>query len=155
MVHQIACLGQALQHPALKGLLPMPPVFASCSQPLSAADEAAATSLYWSVIQLDQPLVDLDGATAVLEQAVRHNPWVGEPQMVLAQLYLSAGRSDDAVRAAESALQLFSAWGNSWDKRVAWDAWIAWTRILLQSAQKGTWPERLDKLNNLALKPEA
>ena len=85
----------------------------------------------------------------------RHNPWVGEPQMVLAQLYLSAGRSDDAVRAAESALQLFSAWGNSWDKRVAWDAWIAWTRILLQSAQKGTWPERLDKLNNLALKPEA
>ena len=148
-------LASALQHPALKGLLPMPPVFADCSQPVSAADEAAATSLYWSVIQLDQPLVDLDGATAVLEQAVRHNPWVGEPQMVLARLYLSAGRSDDAVRAAESALQLFSAWGNSWDKRVAWDAWIAWTRILLQSAQKGTWPERLDKLNNLALKPEA
>ena len=155
MVHQIATLASALQHPVLKGLLPMPPVFAGCSQPVSAADEAAATSLYWSVIQLDQPLVDLDGATAVLEQAVRHNPWVGEPQMVLAQLYLSAGRSDDAVRAAESALQLFSAWGNSWDKRVAWDAWIAWTRILLQSAQKGTWPERLDKLNNLALKPEA
>ena len=155
MMNQIARMGQALHHPALKGLVPMPPVFAGCSQPLAAADEAAATALYWSVIQQDQPLVDLDVATAVLEQAVRHNPWVGEPQMVLAQLYLSAGRNADAQAAAESALQLFSQWGNSWDKRVSWDAWIAWTRILLQSAQTGRWPERLDKLNNLALAPDS
>ncbi|MOA28256.1 hypothetical protein D3C78_1491840 [compost metagenome] len=119
---------------------------------MAASDEAAATSLYWSVIQLDQPLVDLDAATSVLEHAVRHNPWVGEPQMVLAQLYLSAGRAQDAERAASSALQCFSAWGNAWDKRVQWDAWVAWTRILRQSAQQGSWPERLDKLNNLALR---
>ncbi len=151
MMHQIACLAQALHHPGLKGLVPMPPVFAQCSQPLAAADEAAATALYWSVIQQDQPLVDLDVATAVLEQSVRHNPWVGEPQMVLAQLYLSAGRNADAQAAAESALQLFSLWGNSWDKRVAWDAWMAWTRILLQAAKTDRWPERLDKLNNVAL----
>lgn len=155
MLHQIACLGRALQHPALNNLLPLPPVFGQCTQALSLADEAAATSLYWSVIQLDQPLVDLDAATAVLEHAVRHNPWVGEPQMVLAQLYLSAGRGADAERAANSALQCFSAWGNAWDKRVQWDAWVAWTRILLQSAQQGSWPARLDKLNNLALRAPA
>ena len=47
---------------------------------------------------------------------------------------------------------LFSAWGNSWDKRVQWDAWVAWTRILLQAAEGGPWPERLDKLNNVALR---
>ena len=153
MVTQINTLGLALQHPGLKGLLPMPPVFADCTQPLAAADEAAATSLYWSVIQQDQPLVDLDVATGLLESAVRHNPWVGEPQMVLAQLYLSAGRKADARAAAASALQVFSAWGNSWDKRVQWDAWVAWTRILLQGATvDGTWPERLDKLNNVALR---
>ena len=152
MLHQIAGLGQALQHPGLQGLLPVPPVFANCTQHLSVAAEAAATSLYWSVIQQDQPLVELDVATAVLEQAVRHNPWVGEPQMVLAQLYLSAGRRDDAKHAAQSALQCFSAWGNAWDKRVQWDAWVAWTRILLQSATEGGWPERLDKLNNVALR---
>ena len=153
MVHQINGLAKALQHPGLKDVLPMPPVFAHCSQHLSAANEAAATSLYWSVIQQDQPLVDLDVATGVLESAVRHNPWVGEPQMVLAQLYLSAGRKDDAKAAAESALHLFSAWGNAWDKRVQWDAWVAWTRILLQGATvEGTWPERLDKLNNVALR---
>ncbi len=153
MLHQMAMLGRALHHPALAGLLPLPPVFDGCRATLSAADEAAATSLYWSVIQQDQPLVDLDVATAVLEQAVRHNPWIGEPQMVLAQLYLSAGRADDAARAAAGALQQFCAWGNAWDKRVAWDAWVAWTRILHQRASEGGWPERLDKLNNLALRP--
>ena len=153
MVSQINALGLALQHPGLKGLLPTPPVFAHCTAALTAADEAAATSLYWSVIQQDQPLVDLDVATGVLESAVGHNPWVGEPQMVLAQLYLSAGRRDEAAAAAASALHQFSAWGNSWDKRVQWDAWVAWTRILLQGATvEGSWPERLDKLNNVALR---
>lgn len=152
MLSQISALGHALQHPALKNQLPLPPVFADCSRPLTAGDEAAATALYWSVIQQDMPLVDLDVATATLEQAVRLNPWVGEPQMVLAQLYLSAGRQPEAAQAAESALQCFSAWGNAWDKRVQWDAWIAWTRILLQSAQQTSWPARLDKLNNLALR---
>ncbi|MBH1978567.1 MAG: tetratricopeptide repeat protein, partial [Comamonadaceae bacterium] len=152
MLSQIAALGQALQHPGLKGLLPVPPVFAHCTQPLAAADEAAATALYWSVIQQEHPLADLDVATAMLEQTVRLNPWVGEPQMVLAQLYLSAGRPADALQAADSALQAFSAWGNAWDKRVQWDAWVAWTRILRQSASEGGWPERLDKLNNVALR---
>ena len=152
MVHQINGLSKALKHPGLKDLLPTPPVFGHCNHHLSAANEAAAASLYWSVIQQDQPLVDLDVATGVLESAVRHNPWVGEPQMVLAQLYLSAGRHDDAKQAASSALHLFSAWGNSWDKRVQWDAWVAWTRILLQAAEGGPWPERLDKLNNVALR---
>ncbi|MCB2037975.1 MAG: tetratricopeptide repeat protein [Ottowia sp.] len=157
MLHQINQLGLALQHPALKDLLPMPPVFGHCSQALSAADDAAAASLYWSVIQQDQPLVDLDVATGVMEHAVRLNPWVGEPQMVLAQLYLSAARRDEAAAVARSALQCFAGWGNAWDKRVQWDAWVAWTRILLQGAtaqDSGAWPARLDKLNNVALKPE-
>ena len=154
MLSQIASLGLALQHPALKQQLPMPPVFAGCTQGLAPSADAAAASLYWSVIQQDQPLTDLDVATGVLEQAVQLNPWVAEPQMVLAQLYLSAGRDADAKAAADSALQIFSEWGNAWDKRVQWDAWVAWTRILQQHAQNGNWPERLDKLNNVALKPE-
>ena len=153
MLHQIAALGHALQqHPVLAQQLPLPPVFTGCTQALPAADDAAAAALYWSVIGQQHPLVDVDVATQLLEQAVRHNPWVGEPQMVLAQLYLSAGRALEAQQAAESALQLLSSWGNAWDKRVQWDAWVAWTRILAQSAEGGTWPERLDKLNNLALR---
>ena len=75
--------------------------------------------------------------------------------MVLAQLYLITGRHAEAKAAAESALQCFSSWCNAWDKRVQWDAWMAWARILRQGADTGEWPERLDKLNNVALKPEA
>lgn len=160
MLHQINQLGLALRHPALNGLLPVPPVFDHCTRALGAGDDAAAASLYWSVIQQDQPLVDLDVATGVMEQAVRLNPWVGEPQMVLAQLYVSAGRRHEAAAAARSALQCMACWGNAWDKRVQWDAWLAWTRILLQGATvadegQGGWPARLDKLNNVALRPGA
>lgn len=149
---QISRLGAALQHPALKGRLPVPPVFEHCTRTLAADDEAAASSLYWSVISQAQPLVQPDAAMATLEHAVRCNPWVGEPQMVLAQLYLIAGRPADARAAAEGALQCYSAWGNAWDKRVQWDAWVAWARILRQGAETGEWPERLDKLNNVALR---
>ena len=115
---------------------------------LAEDDEAAASALYWSVVQPQ-------AAIAMLEQAVRLNPWVGEPQMLLAQLYLIAGRHDDARAAAEGALQCYSSWGNAWDKRVQWDAWIAWARILRQGAITRDWPERLDKLNNVALRPDA
>ena len=107
------------------------------------------------MISQAQPLVQMDGAIATLEHAARLNPWVGEPQMVLAQLYLIAGRRAEALAAAEGALLCYSAWGNAWDKRVQWDAWIAWARILRQGAITRDWPERLDKLNNVALRSDA
>ena len=28
-------------------------------------------------------------------------------------------------------------WGTAWDKRLSWDAWVAWTRVLLQTAEAG------------------
>ena len=155
MYAAISRLGAALRHPALAGRLPAPPVFDHGRQTLDADAEAAAASLYWSVVSQDQPLVQPHAATAALEQAVRLNPWVGEPQMLLAQLYLIAGRRDAALAAADGALQCYSAWGNAWDKRVQWDAWMAWARILRQGAVTGEWPERLDKLNNVALRPDA
>ena len=47
MLSQISDLGRALQHPALRAQLPLPPVFDHCSRQLSPGDEAAAVSLYW------------------------------------------------------------------------------------------------------------
>lgn len=152
MLTQISRLGAALRHPALEARLPTPPVFDHCRQTLDAGAEAAASSLYWSVISQDQPLVQMDAATAALGHAARLNPWVGEPQMLLAQLHLIAGRHAEALAAADSALQCYSSWGNAWDKRVQWDAWFAWARILRQGAQDREWPTRLDKLNNVALR---
>jgi hypothetical protein len=51
-------------------------------------------------------------------------------------------------------VQIAACWGNSWDKRIGWDGWMSWGRVLLQSAQKRQWPETLNKLNNVALTPE-
>src|SRR6218665_1267246 len=108
--------------------------------PRTCSKAPCGTTPGWAVAG-EPPLLDPVVATNMLESAVRHTPGGGEPQMVLAQLYLAAGRKDEAKRAAASALQLFSAWGNSWDKRVQWDAWVAWTRILLQGATvDGAWP---------------
>ena len=50
-------------------------------------------------------------------------------------------------------LQQFCDCGNAWDKRVAWETWGAWTRILHQSAIRGGWLDPLDKLNMLGPLP--
>ena len=150
-VSQMASLGQVLQHPALKGILPAPPVFNQCTGTLSREDEAAASALYWSVAQQNQPLVSPEATKASLRHAIALNPWVAEPYMLLAQLHLTFDEFDEAQAAAASAVQLASIWGNTWDKRIGWDAWMAWGRILLQCAQKRDWPKDINKINNLAL----
>jgi len=151
MLSQLSGLAAALRHPALCRQLPLPPIFDDCTHQLAPDSEAAASALYWSVVQLQHPLLDADAAIATLEAAVRLNPWVGEPQMLLAQLYLSVQRNSDAALAAASALQHMCAWGNAWDKRIAWQAQIAWVRILRQAAHDGAWPQQLARLNNMAL----
>jgi hypothetical protein len=150
-VSQMSRLGQVLQHPAIQGLLPMPPVFDHCTQVLSKDDEASASALYWSVAQQNQPLISPDATQAALQHAISLNPWVAEPYLLLAQLHLTFHAFDQAHDAATKGVDLMAMWGNTWDKRIGWDAWMAWGRILLQSAQNRSWPQDLNKLNNLAL----
>jgi hypothetical protein len=150
-VSQMSRLGQVLQHPAIKGILPEPPVFNQCSVRLEQDDEAAASALYWSVAQQNQPLVSPQATAASLKQAIALNPWVAEPHLLLAQLHLTFDEFDQAHAAAASGVQLLSIWGNTWDKRIGWDAWMAWGRNLLQSAEKRSWPKDINKINNLAL----
>lgn len=150
-VSQMSRLGDVLQHPSIQGLLPVPPVFDECKRVLQREDEAAASALYWSVVQQNQPLISTDATLAALLQTIRLNPWVAEPHLLLAQVCLTEGRFDDALPLAQKGLFLLAAWGNTWDKRIGWDAWMSWGRILLQSAQRRHWPEHLSRLNNLAL----
>ena len=153
-VGHMSRLAHYLQHPGLKNILPQPPVFNAGSQTLSPGDESSACALYWSVISQNQPLLSSEATMSVLEQAIKLNPWVGEPQLLLAQLHLTNRDFAKAEQYAASGVQLVASWGNSWDKRIGWDAWMSWGRVLLESAQKRTWPEHLNKLNNVALTPE-
>ena len=56
-------------------------------------------------------------------------------------LLYSDGKFYEAESSARKALELNFMWGCSWDKRMAWEAWIAWNRVLLQrSVDRISWP---------------
>ena len=131
--------------------IPTPPVFARCTARLDPADELAAATLYWQAVTRALPIASADPTRRALEAAVAHNPYVAEPRLMLAQLALAAGQWDEAARQAGAGLALLSDWGVAWDKRIAWSGWVAWARILLQSAEAGRWPEMLPGLNGLGL----
>ena len=131
--------------------IPTPPVFARCTARLDPADELAAATLYWQAVTRALPIASADPTRRALEAAVAHNPYVAEPRLMLAQLALAAGQWDEAARQAGAGLALLSDWGVAWDKRIAWSGWVAWARILLQSAEARRWPEMLPGLNGLGL----
>ena len=115
--------------------IPVPPAFDHCRATLTPRDEAAASALYWQVVTRMQPLTEMDSARHMLEAAVEHNPWVGEPRLMLAQLALTAGDFEAAERHAAAGLAALQAWGTAWDKRIEWAGWMAWARIELQNAR--------------------
>ena len=135
--------------------VPRPPVFDHCTSLLSEEDERAARDLYWEVAAESSPK-DLAAparraaAVEALRRCAALNPHVGEPHALRAQLLLSAageaaeGGEDafrEAEQAAEEALRLLCAWGTPWDKRVPFEGWVAWTRVLHQMARERTpWP---------------
>jgi hypothetical protein len=71
--------------------LPIPPVFGRCSHTLAHADEAAASSIYWQIINRSHPLASAEAALELLDVAIAQNPWVGEPHALKAQIALSQG----------------------------------------------------------------
>lgn len=75
---------QSAEASGLKDLLPTPPVFgiaiAVCRLPTGCSGVAVLAG------HPARPALVSGRGHGMLESAVRHNPWVGEPQMVLAQL---------------------------------------------------------------------
>jgi tetratricopeptide (TPR) repeat protein len=79
-------------------------------------------------------------AQRTLEESARLNPFVAEPHVLLAQLHLNAGRWDEALAEASRALELQVQWATPWDKRLGWEAWVAWTRVMLKASREHDWP---------------
>ncbi|MGB6103502.1 MAG: DUF6817 domain-containing protein [Pusillimonas sp.] len=131
--------------------IPVPPAFDGGKAVISAQDEAAASALYWQVVTRMHPLTEDETVRHLLESVINHNPWVGEPRLLLAQVALTHGDFDTAQAQALAGLQALQSWGTAWDKRIAWEGWIAWARILLQHARKRQWPDHIGALNSLGL----
>jgi hypothetical protein len=126
---------------ARDGKLPVvPPIFERCTALLPEADEGAARDAYVDAMQDKEKSAGADAAQALLAESTARNPFVGEPHVMLAQLHVQAGRWAEAQAAACEGCRLLFEWGCCWDKRVAWEGWIAWARCIHFQAARREWP---------------
>ena len=114
----------------------VPAIFDACTAVVDAADEAAAVDAYAAAANAASP----DEARAKLAEAMAKLPYVGEPFVLAAQLAVQAHDWDAAVDLATAGLARLFQWGCCWDKRVAWEGWIAWARCIAYQAQRREWP---------------
>jgi hypothetical protein len=119
--------------------LVIPPVFDGCTKVLDAGEQKAARDLYWEAIcrdpQAEEEEEEKEEVEQLLEQSIAKNPFVGEPHLVLAQVYLNTERYGEAEAQAEQGLKLLLQWGTSWDKRMSWEGWVSWGRAMLINAK--------------------
>ncbi|CAK7339814.1 unnamed protein product [Dovyalis caffra] len=130
--------------------LVLAPVFENCTRVLDAREQIVARDLYWEAVY-DTSKRGLDRAEELLLSSIEKNPFVGEPHVVLGQFYLTKGRFEEAEREAEKGVTLLLEWGSPWDKRMSWEGWIAWARVLLMKAKEKSWPETSWGILNLGL----
>ncbi|CAB9524377.1 unknown protein [Seminavis robusta] len=127
----------------------IPPVFNHCTAVLSKQDEVQARDAYWYVT-LHETSLSMEEQIAHLEKAVRLNPFVGEPHLLLAQLYIRQQKYALAVREGRKALTKMYALASAWDKRRTYAQWVGFARMTLLRAS------RLEQcLPHLPITPEA
>jgi len=131
--------------------LVIPPVFDHCRAVLFPSDQVTARDFYWEAVCMPPGEKTHEKAETLLVKACELNPFIGEPRVVLAQIYNSQGRYDEAEKEAETGLRLMLEWGTTWDKRMSWEGWIAWTRVLLMKAKEKSWPHTSWGILNLGL----
>lgn len=129
--------------------LVVPPVMEKCTKVLDARDQIVARDMYWEAV-CDNGLL-LEKKEELLKRSIEKNPYVGEPYVVLSQIYLKKGMYEDAEREVERGLRLLLEWGSAWDKRASWEGWIAWGRVLLMKAKDKSWPQTSWGILNLGL----
>ena len=140
----------AAGHPAAEQLV-LPPVFNGCTALVSEEDQEAALQLYCRVTDELRGPREQDAAAAALRQAIQHNPYAAEPHVLMAQLQLQAQRWGEAEAEAAAGLKLMCHWGTVWDKRMPWDAWVAWNRVLLRAAHLKEFPTTSFGMLNLGI----
>ncbi|KAI5081381.1 hypothetical protein GOP47_0004564 [Adiantum capillus-veneris] len=130
----------------------VPPVFNNCTAILDPEDQIRARDLYWEAVHFKSKGTELLGRVeSLLKQACAANPWVGEPHVLLAQVCLSRDEFETAEEEASKGLCLLLQWGTNWDKRVSWEGWVAWARVLHSKAQEKVWCHSAWDILNLGL----
>ncbi|KAJ0963952.1 hypothetical protein J5N97_029074 [Dioscorea zingiberensis] len=128
--------------------LVIPPIFESCTQVLGAKEQIEGRDLYWEAVSGGG---GVEKAERLLKESIEKNPFVGEAYIVLGQVYLGMGRYEEGEKVVEKGLRLMLEWGSSWDKRMGWEGWVAWGRVLLMKAREKDWPQTSWGILNLGL----
>ncbi|XP_039007010.1 uncharacterized protein LOC120134635 [Hibiscus syriacus] len=88
--------------------LVVPPVFENCTKVLEPKEQVEARDFYWEAICNGS-----ERAEELLLRCCEKNPFVGEPHVVLAQVYLNQGRYEEGDKEAEKGVILMLEWGES------------------------------------------
>lgn len=112
----------------------IPTAFDNCQSVISFDDEEEARNAYWRVV-LHEDTLSIPEQIALLETAISLNPFVGEPEILLAQLHFRTGDYCGASTHSAHALKKFYSLASNWDKRLTFHMWIAFSRLLLMRAR--------------------
>jgi len=140
-----------LDEDGTKSNIKLAPVFNNCTVILTPEQERKSRDLYWNVVMSKTEQNQHEEALKDLEEAIKFNPFIGEPHVLASQILLQKGRYEEGERHAFEALKIFGKWAAVYDKRISWEGWVAWSRVLLLNARKRTWPTRSFGILNLGL----
>jgi len=129
----------------------LPPIFGKCTVVLLPEKEIRARDLYWQVSTEFYSSAHADTALKLLQEAVELNPFVAEFYISLGQIFLQKNDWEKALESALHALKMLQEWGIAYDKRITWEAKVAWARVLIQQAKKKEWPTTPFGVLNLGL----
>jgi len=87
----------------------------------------------------------------LLKQVITLNPFVGEPHVILSQIYIQKKEFQKAAEHSQEGLKLLQIWGSAWDKRISWEGWIAWCKVIIMNTKNKTWPTSSSGIISLGL----
>jgi len=131
--------------------IPLPNIFKKCSVIFPAADLVRSRDLYWEAIHCIEREQLTNTALPLLKTACELNPFAAEPFLTMAQIYLTEGEYGLAEAAATKGLTLLLDWGTNWDKRMTWEGYISFARILRNKSIEKVWPKTAFGILNLGL----
>mmetsp|Transcript_18361 Transcript_18361/g.25897 ORF Transcript_18361/g.25897 Transcript_18361/m.25897 type:complete len:451 (+) Transcript_18361:467-1819(+) len=113
----------------------VPKIFNNCTEVITYENELKARDLYWKVI-VHEATLDVKEQISLLEESIALNPFVGEPHIMLAQLYHRQGDFELAAQEAAQALEKMYVLATAWDKRRSFECWVGFTRVVLMRSQR-------------------
>eukprot|EP00545_Synedropsis_sp_CCMP1620_P002847 CAMPEP_0119004998 /NCGR_PEP_ID=MMETSP1176-20130426/1471_1 /TAXON_ID=265551 /ORGANISM="Synedropsis recta cf, Strain CCMP1620" /LENGTH=482 /DNA_ID=CAMNT_0006956761 /DNA_START=230 /DNA_END=1678 /DNA_ORIENTATION=- len=125
----------AVCHTVKEWLQVVPPIFNDCTTIMSIEDETKGRDAYWNVVQHEKSLSE-DEQVVLLTDAIKYNPFVAEPHIMLSQIFYRQDHYYQAAVEARAALEKLYVLASAWDKRRAFEYWVGFSRILLLKANR-------------------